>query len=72
MESNDIVRGWLNGTTAEVGTVFGPNIDDEFFTVKEVDIAGNRVLLRRARIEDMTFSQGHIPRSLTEIRLMQR
>lgn len=61
---------WLNGIIAEVGTVLGPNARNQFFTVKEVDVAGKRVLVRRAVPQDMVAVKVRTtvdsPRSLGE------
>lgn len=46
-----LARGWMNGITAPIGTVLGPNAVGEYLTVVQVE--ENRVRLAHSRTEDL-------------------
>lgn len=67
---------WIKGITAEVGTILGPNSANQFFTIKEVDLEGKRVLVRRAQVAEIIEGRMHAslhgPRSMAEVMLMRK
>lgn len=64
----------LNGITAPVGTLLGPNAMGEYFTVREVDDRG--VICGYATSHDVraaeTAAHTDGPRSMTEVAMLRR
>lgn len=58
-----LARGWMNGITAPVGTILGPNNIGENLTVVESE--PNRVRLAHTRPDDFTRMTSE-PRSVRE------
>lgn len=58
-----LARGWMNGITAPIGTILGPNGLDEHLTVVQTE--PNRVRLAHSRVTDFQ-KLGKEPNSVCE------